>query len=176
MEADVNINEMITIARIARPQGIRGAVIADLLTDFPDRFADIENVMVVRGETVIGELELEDYRFHNERIVLKFVGYDDVNKAEELRDTKLVIERDELVELPTDEYFVFDLVGCDVTTIDGQPLGKVIRVDDFGAAPLLTVRDEKKEILIPLTKEFCPDVDIAGKKIIVNPPAGLLDL
>lgn len=176
MTANLNISEMITIARIARPQGIRGAVVADLLTDYPDRFAELENVIVARGETVIGVLELEDYWFHKERIVLKFVGYDDANNAEELRDAKLLIDPADLVELDEEEYFVFDLVGCAVTTTDDQPLGKVMRVDDFGAAPLLVVRNDEKEFLVPLTHEICPTVDTAGKKIIVNPPTGLLDL
>ena len=55
-------------------------------------------------------------------------------------------------------------------------LGTVVKVEDFGAAPLLVVRNESKEFLIPLTREICPDVDTGNKKIVVNPPNGLLDL
>lgn len=176
MDAVINNNDWIVIARITRPQGVRGEVIADILTDFPERFAELEKVTTLRGENEIGSLELEFCRFHQQRIVFKFVSYDDKNTAESLRDLKLVIPRDEAVELDEDQFYVFDLVDCEVITVEGQALGKVVRVDDFGAAPLLTVSTGQKEFLIPLTHEICPDVDTTAKKIIVNPPVGLLDL
>lgn len=167
---------LISIARIARPQGVRGEVVADILTDFPERFADLDEVVLSRAGKVIGSFTLEQYRFHKGRVLLKFVGYDDADRAEELRGASLVISREELVELDDDEYYVFDLEGCDVVTIDGQPLGRVTKVDDYGAAPLLSVKTENKEVLIPLTREICPNVDVDNKRIVVNPPEGLLDL
>lgn len=167
---------LISIARIARPQGVRGEVIADILTDFPDRFADLDEVTLLRDGKIIGDLELEQYRFHKGRVLLKFAGYDDPNKAEELRGASLVIDRDELVELEDDEYYLFDLEGCEVVTLEGQQLGTVTKVDDFGAAPLLVVKNQTKEVLIPLTREICPEVDTENKRIVVNLPDGLLDL
>jgi 16S rRNA processing protein RimM len=168
--------DWISIARIARPHGIRGEVVADLLTDFPDRFAALEEVTLRRDGKVLGALTLEQHRFHKGRVMLKFAGYDDANRAEELRAASLVIRRAELVELNEDEYYVFDLAGCEVVTLAGQALGTVAKVEDFGAAPLLVVRNESREWLIPLTREICPHVDTKGKKIVVNPPEGLLDL
>lgn len=167
---------LISIARIARPQGIRGEVIADILTDFPDRFAELDEVTLLRDGKIIGDLELEQYRFHKGRVLLKFAGYDDPHKAEELRGASVVIDREELVELEDDEYYLFDLEGCEVVTLDGQHLGTVTKVDDYGAAPLLVVKNQTKEVLIPLTRDICPEVDTENKKIVVNPPDGLLDL
>ena len=176
-EPDVaNPEQLISIARIARPQGIRGEVIADILTDFPDRFATLNEVTLLRDGKVFGTLSLEQHRFHKGRVLLKFAGYDDPDKAEELRGTSLVIHQDELVELEEDEYFLFDLEGCEVITIEGQSLGTVAKVEDFGASPLLIVRNQGQEFMIPLTREICPDVDTGNKKIVVNPPNGLLDL
>lgn len=171
-----NLDQLISIARIARPQGVRGEVIADILTDFPDRFAKLDEVTLVRDGRVFGSLTLQQHRFHKGRVLLKFAGYDDPDKADELRGASLVIHRDELVELATDEYFLFDLEGCEVITMEGQPLGTVAKVEDFGAAPLLVVRNQGREFLIPLTREICPEVDTKNKKIVVNPPNGLLDL
>ncbi|HEX4947246.1 MAG TPA: ribosome maturation factor RimM [Blastocatellia bacterium] len=168
--------EWISIARIARPQGIRGEVIADILTDFPDRFATLATVTLLRDGQIVGTPELEQYRFHKGRVLLKFAGYDDADSAETLRDASLVIARTELVELADDEYYHFDLEGCKVTTTDGQSLGTVVKVDDYGAAPLLVVSHQGRDILIPLTLDICPDIDIDNKKIVVNPPEGLLDL
>ncbi|MBS1811534.1 MAG: 16S rRNA processing protein RimM [Acidobacteria bacterium] len=176
-EPDVaKIEDFISIARIARPQGIRGEVIADILTDFPDRFAELDEITITRGGAVLGVFKLENHWFHKGRVVLKFVGYDDADKAETLRDASLVIRPDELVELDEDEYFVFDLEGCEVVTGDGHFVGTVARVEDYGAAPLLAVKGQDKEILIPLTHDICPEVDTANKKIVVIPPDGLLDL
>ena len=176
-EPDVAHNEqLISIARIARPQGIRGEVIADILTDFPDRFAALDEVTLLRDGKVFGLLNLERHRFHKGRVLLKFAGYDDPDKADELRGASLVIHQNELVELGKDEYFLFDLEGCEVVTMEGQSLGTVVKVEDFGAAPLLVVRNQSQEFMIPLTREVCPDVDTANKKIVVNPPDGLLDL
>lgn len=168
--------DFISIARIARPQGLRGEVIADILTDFPDRFAELDEVTTIRAGTVFGVLKLENHRFHKGRVLLKFAGYDDADKADELRDVRLVIRPDELVELDEDEYFLFDLEGCEVVTVEGQRVGIVVKVEDFGASPLLVVSDQSKEYLIPLTRGICPEVDTSSKKIVVNPPNGLLDL
>lgn len=170
------VEDLISIARIARPHGIRGEVVADIMTDFPDRFADLEEVLAVRGKELIGSLTVENARFHHGRILLKFVGYDDPDKADELRGVSLVISPDELVELPEDEYFIFDLVGCEVFTLDQQLIGVVIKVEDFGAAPLLVIKQDEREIMIPMTHEICPEINTAAKKIVVNPPVGLLDL
>ncbi len=170
------VEEWISIARIARPQGIRGEVIADILTDFPDRFADLDEVTLLRDGKIFSLLNLEQHRFHKGRVLLKFAGYDDPDKAEELRGASLVIHRSELVELEENEYFLFDLEGCEAVTIDGHSLGTVVKVEDFGAAPLLVVKNQDKEFLIPLTLIICPEVDTKSKKIVVNPPDGLLDL
>ncbi len=176
-EPDVaNPEQLISIARIARPQGIRGEVIADILTDFPDRFDDLDEVTLLRDGKIFGSLNLERHRFHKGRVLLKFAGYDDPDKADELRGASLVIHRDALVELEEDEYFLFDLEGCEVVTIDGQSIGTVAKVEDFGAAPLLIVKNQGQEFMIPLTREICPEVDTENKKIVINPPDGLLDL
>lgn len=168
--------DWISIARIARPQGVRGEVIADILTDYPDRFESLEDVTLLRGGSVVATATLEDFWFHKGRVVLKFAGYDDANKAEELRDVSLVIRSDELVELEEDEYFLFDLEGCEVVTVDGEELGSVAKVEDYGAAPLLVIRRQGKEVLIPLTRDICPEVDTDHKRIVVKLPDGLLDL
>ena len=171
-----DLDELISIARVLRPQGIRGEVIAEILTDFPDRFDEIDEVEIAWDNQIIGLLKLTRFRFHKNRVLLKFAGYDEPDKAEELRGVSLVIRRDELAELGADEYYLFDLEGCKVITIDDRMLGYVVKVDDYGAAPVLTVKGDEREYLIPLTHGICPEVDTESKKIVVNPPDGLLDL
>ncbi|MFN0110796.1 MAG: ribosome maturation factor RimM [Blastocatellia bacterium] len=171
-----NPDELISIARIARPQGVRGEVIADLLTDFPDRFSKLDATLVKKANGELVSLQLENARPHKGRILLKFAGFGDMNAAEALRDARVMITADQLVKLPADNYYEFDLVDCAVTTVAGQFVGQVTGVQNFGAAPLLVVRDGDRERLIPLVSRICLEVDTAQKRIVVDPPDGLLDL
>lgn len=171
-----DVDDLISIAVVARPHGVRGEVVADVLTDFPERFAEMETVKIVQRGALVGELELEDARFHKGRVVLKFAGYDTVERAEMLRDARLVISRDELIELPADTYYEFDLIGCEVETVDGQRVGRVAAVNNFGAAPLLAVEEGGRERLVPLTRDICVEVDVEARRIRIAPPEGLLEL
>src|SRR5690348_12844349 len=91
--------DLITVARIARPQGIRGEVVADLLTDFPERFTQLTQVRVEWPNGKVAVLELEKARLHQRRILLKFKGYDSRNAAESLRDVRVMVTRGQLIEL-----------------------------------------------------------------------------
>lgn len=173
---DVREDDLISVARIARPQGLRGEVIADLLTDFPERFARLARVYVKRADGRLLLLDLENSRPHKGRVALKFAGCDSVSGAEELRDARVMVPRDQLVKLPEDTYYDFDLIGCEAISVEGQYLGRVEQVRNYGAAPLLVVRDGARELLIPLVLSICVEISIERKRIVVNPPEGLLDL
>jgi len=174
--AGLGEDDLIVVARIARPQGVRGEVIANLLTDFPERFAKPGSFYIKRADGKLLTCELESSWPHKGRVVLKFAGCDDMNGAEELRDAHVMITRDQLVALPEGVYYDFDLIGCEALTGDGQQLGRVEAVQNYGAAPLLVVRDGKREFLIPLVLSICVEIDIERKRIVVNPPEGLLEL
>jgi 16S rRNA processing protein RimM len=177
LTGSAEVEELISVARIVRPQGRRGEVIADLLTDFPDRFARLGEITLrfSTGETSL--LKLESFWLHKGRVVLKFAGCDEIAQAEALRDALVLVTRDQLIELPVDTYYDFDLVDCEVITRDARPVGRVTGVQRYGAAPLLAVRDdEMREHLIPLTLSICVEIDVARKRIIIDPPEGLLEL
>jgi 16S rRNA processing protein RimM len=168
--------ELVAVARILRPQGRHGEVIAELLTDFPERFAALETLHAMRSGGEAQILRLERAWLHKGRVVLKFAGYETIERAEDLRGARLAVRRDELVRLPEDSYYDFDLIGCEVEIKGGQQLGRVAEIQRHGAAPLLVVRDEKREYLIPLALEICVEIDVARQRIVVEPPEGLLDL
>jgi 16S rRNA processing protein RimM len=166
----------IAIARVARPHGIRGEVIAELLTDFPQRFDELDQVRVETADGHAKVLGLESWRLHRHRVILKFEGYDTMNEAEGLRGARVVVEKAQLVSLPEDTYYDFDLIGCEVATSSGERLGQVARVERYGASPLLTIQDGEREYMIPLAREICVEIDVAKQRIVVDPPAGLLEL
>jgi 16S rRNA processing protein RimM len=169
--------ELISVARIVRPHGRHGEVVADLLTDFPERFEQLGATLIKRPDGDLLTLKIERSRLTAGRVVLKFSGVESIDDAEQLRHALLQVTREQLVPLPEDSYYDFELIGCQVMTGDGQRLGSVSDIRRYGAAPLLVVIDEAKvERLIPLVRSICLEIDIAGKRILVDPPEGLLEL
>jgi 16S rRNA processing protein RimM len=169
----------LAIARILRPQGRYGEVLAEILTDFPERFENLHRVLVeVPGQSPRGET-VEDAWFHKGRVVLKFVGVDSIESAEQLRGLHILIPAKERQVLPAGTYYLWELVGCRVIVTTGQEakeLGTVQEVQPAGGAPVLRVEGARGEVLIPLAEEICTKIDLANKEIFVNPPADLLEL
>ncbi|MBI3950104.1 MAG: 16S rRNA processing protein RimM [Acidobacteria bacterium] len=169
--------ELFGIARITRTRGLRGEVSAEILTDYPDRFADVRDVywQLPGGQLLI--LQLEEYWFHQGRLILKFVGYDTIDQAQQLVGGIVKIRQEDLVELETDEFFHFQLIDCEVVTTSGTLVGRVVNVMETTGTPLLIVRDDQgHERLIPFANTICPEVDIEAKRIRIDPPEGLLEL
>jgi len=169
------MEDLVAIARIVKPRGLRGESVADVLTDFPERFNGLERVTAVmpKGERL--DLKIEDSWFQKNRIVIKFEGYDSVEAAETLRNADICIAESEAVELETDEFFDWELTGCRVETINGEKVGTVREVMRTGGTEILVVAGDEKEFLIPFAETICVEVDVDKKVIKIDPPEGLLD-
>jgi 16S rRNA processing protein RimM len=169
--------DVIAIARIVRPRGLKGEVVANLLTDRPERFSELSRVKVEATDGTCVEHEVEDFWFHKSQVVLKFTACRTREDAERLRGAVIQVASDQLVKLSDGEYFQFQLLGCQVRTTEGAVIGHVERLIETGAAPLLVViGDDGAEHLIPFAASICPDVDVAAKLIVIDPLDGLLDL
>lgn len=166
--------ELVAVAKIAKPRGIKGEVIADLLTDFPERFDGLERVTAVMPDASRQELTIERHWFQSGRIVLKFVGIDSIEDAETLRNAEICVPESDAVELEEGEFYDWELAGCSVETVDGEPIGTVRELMRTGGTELLVV-DGAKEFLIPFAEAICVEVDIENKLIKVDPPEGLLE-
>ena len=116
------MSDLVAIARVARPHGIRGEVTADIVTDFPERFEGLEAVTAELADSSRSELRIERFRFHQGRVMLKFAGIDTVEAAEQLRNAEICVAEADAVELEADEYFDWELEGCRVATLAGQEL------------------------------------------------------
>lgn len=168
------MNDLVAVAKIAKPRGIKGEVIADILTDFPERFDGLENVTAVLPDGLQRELTIEDHWFQSGRIVLKFAGIDTIDDAETLRNAEICVSEDEAVLLEEGEYFDWQIAGCRVETVEGDPIGTVREIMRTGGTEILIV-DGEKEYLIPFVEAICVEVDIENKLIKVDPPEGLLE-
>ncbi len=169
--------EDVVIARIVKARGIRGEVACVLETDFPSRFSSLEQVTVWMPDGARLSLTVENHWFHNQRVILKFEGYDTMTAAQGLAGGRLVIAEADVEPLAEGQFFERQVIGSEVVTSDGRKLGLVTRVMRTGGTDLLVLEgDDGRERLIPFADEICTGVDVAAKRITIDPPDGLLDL
>ena len=168
--------ELVAVALVVRTRGLRGEVIAELLTDFPERFDGLEQLIAVSPGGQRETFKLEAHWFQKGRVVLKFAGVDSIEEAEALVGRELAVPESERVPLEDDEFYDWELQGCEVRTVEGEQLGRVTEVLRTGGVELLAVEGERgREYLIPLAEEICVEIDVARKTITVDAPEGLLE-
>ena len=169
-------SELVIIARAVKPRGLKGEIVAELLTDFPERFEDVDELVLVSPSGERSTKQLEDYWFQNDRVILKLADYNDVEAAKELVGFEFAVPESERVPLPADHYYDWELEGCTVK-VGAESIGTVKSVLKTGGTEILVVADEnEKERLIPFADSIVVEVDAANKTIVVDPPEGLLDL
>lgn len=174
---DAGADDLIVVARVARTRGLRGEVVADLYTDFPERFDALESVIAVAPDGSRRSLQIEEHWFQGKRIIFKFAAYDSIEQAHELAGFQIAIPASERIELPAGTFYEWELAGCRVETVDGKVIGHVREVMQTGAVEILVVAGEAgRDFLIPMAHDICVKIDIEQKFVRVDPPEGLLDL
>ncbi len=168
-------NELITVGQILNTQGIKGEVKVRSLTDYPERFqAGSRFVFDKNGQTQT--LTLEIVRQHNNFLIIKFREIQDMDSAEALKNGELKITKDQLVRLPEDTYFIFEILDMEVRTEEGLILGRIKDVVKTGSNDVYVVAGENKDYLIPALKNIVINVDKTNKLMIIKPLEGLLEL
>jgi len=160
---------------LLRARGIKGEIAADGLGTRLSRFEELPRCTLYGPKGQQRILEIESVWEHRAQPVFKFKGIDTMTAAEELQGYELRIPLEERAPVPEGEYFHSDLIGCEIVEADGNKLGTVTGWEDFGATGLLVVKGEK-ELMIPFAKKFCFEIDVAGKRIVVNLPEGLKEI
>lgn len=169
------MEDLVAIAKIVRCRGLRGELVADVLTDFPERFDGLVNVIGLLPDGTRTDLKIEDSWFQKDRIVFRFSGFDSIEKADTLRGVEICIPESDAAELDEDEFFDWQLEGCEVETIGGERIGVVRELMRTGGTEILVVENAGREYLIPFAETICTDVDVESKRIRVDPPEGLLE-
>ena len=166
----------ITIARIVKTRGNRGEVLVDSLTDFPDRFDALEQVWLAFSDGPQEKIRLDFTWEHKGRRILKFEGIDSISSAEKLVGCLVQVPKEQAVRLPRGTFFDHDLVGCSVENRQGHYLGVVDSVLRIPGNSQLVVKNLGKEVLVPAVESICTHISIDEKRIIIDPPEGLMDL
>lgn len=174
MEAKDN-PELISVGQIINTQGHRGEVRVWPLTDNPKRF-QANDVFVAELNQKTFNLTVDSVRNQKNFLVIKFREIEDMNAAEKMKNALLKIPKDQLIDLPEDTFFIFEIIGMDVYTDEGFYLGKVKDVTQTGSNDLYTVKGESKEYLIPAVKNIVREISREEKKITITPVEGLLEL
>lgn len=168
-------SDLVAIAKLVRTRGIRGELVANILTDFPERFENLETVIAILPSGERRDLEIENFWFQKNQIIFKFKNFDSINEAESLINAEICVSESEVVELEDDEFFDWELIGCVVETLQGEQIGTVSEVMHTGGTENLVVENGAKDYLIPFAEKICTEVDVEKKLIRVDLPEGLLE-
>ncbi|HXB63142.1 MAG TPA: ribosome maturation factor RimM [Acidobacteriaceae bacterium] len=176
--------QRVTLAHLLRPQGRKGELLAELLTDFPEKFTG--RVVQVGQEGKSAEYTIESYFLptgrNAGRVVLKFANVDSINDAEKLNGLDVTIPEEARAPLEEDAAYISDLVGC--TVFNGER--EVGLIEDVSAPvgsvtldlpSMLVVRSaDGREHLVPFVKAYIVSIDTAAKRIRMRLPEGLLEI
>ena len=176
MTSDPLFDDMVLVGRIARPHGLRGQVAVNPETDFvEERFREGAQLWTQEG----GEtrtLTVASFRLQNGKPIVAFQGLTRIEDVEPLAGLELRIPEGALQPLEPGRYYEHQLVGCAVETTDGAPVGTVARIEGGAGGSRLVIDGERSEIQVPMVEGICAEIDIAARRIRIDPPEGLLEL
>ncbi len=161
----------IKIGQIVNTVGLKGEIKIYSFSENLQRFQDLKEIFVEDKLFII-----EKSRVQKNTVVLKLENIDSTEVAEGYRNKFVYIPEETLEELPEDAYYIKDLLGLEVYEKNGEKLGSVSDIIKGPGQDLYEIKGEDKTFLLPGVKEFILDIDLAKKRIIVDPPKGLLDL
>jgi 16S rRNA processing protein RimM len=166
--------DYLKVGQIINVHGVKGEIKLYPLTDDIKRFSKLKFVYL-ESEGEYQKYPVEGVKYSNNLVILKLAAINDMNEALKYRDRYVYIDRDNAVRLPKDSYFIADLIGIDVYTIEGQRLGAIISVFPTGSNDVYEVKaEDDRTILIPAIKDVVKSVDIEGRKMTIELLEGLL--
>jgi len=170
---NLELDDLVLVGRVARPHGIRGQVVVNPETDFAgDRYTVGQVLLVGPAEQPV-ERCIEEVRFHQGRPILTLAGVDSVDDAERLAGLDVWLPRNSLAPLPERTYYRHDLIGCEVRDTADALVGRVTAVEGTIDRSYLVIDGD---VMLPLVDGICLEVDMAARRIVVQPPEGLIDL
>ncbi|WP_370090053.1 ribosome maturation factor RimM [Ekhidna sp.] len=162
------------LGEVIKTHGLNGEVGISLDVDFPDEYQNLESVFLEQQGKLV-PFFIDTLQINGGKALVKFEDIETVDDARNLLKAKLFLPLSTLPSLEEGQYYFHDLVGCEVAE-GPKKLGIIKEVIDLNGNQLLSVDLNGREILIPLKDEILTHVDIAGKKVEVKLPVGLLDI
>ena len=169
------MEDLLRVGVIANTHGVHGEVKVFPTTDDVNRFKKLKNVKLDTGKE-LKDLKITSVKFFKNMAILKFEGIDNINDIEKYKGKDLLITREQAVPLKKDEYFICDLIGCQVVTEDGREVGELTEVLQTAANDVFVVQGNgKKEILVPYIDDCVSNISMEEKKVTVRLLPGMMD-
>lgn len=157
--------EKIVIGIVAKPQGLKGEIKINPITDDINRFKKLKNIYLNNTK-----YEVENVSIRGGFVVIKLKNINSIEEVERFRQCNVEIDRDDAVELKENEYFMVDLIGAKLITEDGTMLGTIKYFDKFGSSFVATVTDSisNNEFMFPFINDVLVKVDAENKIVVVD--------
>ena len=166
-------NDLVHVGTFGQPQGLKGDIKINILTSSFESFKILKNYFMEDGKTIFHFIALRKIGKKN---IASLEGCEDRNTALDYKGIHIFSSKENFSKISEDEYYVIDLIGCDVLNVEKESLGIVVDIKNFGAGDLIEITTvNKKNFYIPMNDDNLVSVNIIEKKIIVNPMKGLLD-
>jgi 16S rRNA processing protein RimM len=172
-----NPPKYLLLGEILRPHGIRGELRVRILTDYPERINNLEQVYVGKSPntTTATAYFVQHMRMHQDYGLLKLKSIDDRDAADKLRQLFVMIDLDNAIPLDEGEHYLFELVGLKIQTEDGEYFGELTEVLETGANDVYIIASPKYgEVLLPVIEDVVLNTDVDAGVITVKIPDGLL--
>ena len=162
------MEDFLKVGVITTTHGVRGEVKVYPTTDEPERFLELDHVLLDTGKE-FRDLEIKNVRFFKNLVILKFKGIDNINDIEKYKGHDLWIPREEGQELDEDEYYIADLLGLHVILDDGTEFGTLKNVMETGANDVYIIdTNAHGEVLVPAIRECIQDIDLEKNTMTIH--------
>lgn len=169
------MEDLLQVGVVTTTHGVRGEVKVFPTTDDSARFKNLKQVILDTGKQQM-EMEITGVKFFKNLVILKFKGFDNINDVEKFRQAKLLVTRENAVELAEHEYFIVDLIGLTAFSDEGEELGQLADVLQTGANDVYVIKkDGCADLLVPAIHECVKEVAVEQGKIILHLLPGLRD-
>lgn len=170
--------EFLVLGRILRPHGVRGELRMQILTDYPDRISELDTVYVGRDpydRASATGVSIVATRRHREQLLIRLEGVATRDDAETYRGQLLMVALDDAIPLEDGEYYIFQVIGAEVITTEGENLGTIREILETGANDVFVVQGGMYgEVLIPDIPDVVLNVDLTRNQMTIALPPGLL--
>lgn len=168
------MEQLLQVGVITSTHGLKGEVKVFPTTDYPERFEEIEEVLLDTGRTKM-PIHIKSVRYFKKQVILKFKEFNDINEIEKYKQCSLWVTRENATPLYEDEYYIADLIGCQVYLEDDSHFGQLTDVMETGANDVYVIQmSDGREVLVPAIKDCILEVDIEEQKIKIHLLDGLM--
>jgi 16S rRNA processing protein RimM len=169
-------SKLLLIGKIQATQGIRGQLRVVPFAGDASSISQLDHVMIKAPNGALESFPVVSAKAHGKRVILTLKPFDNINQVLHLVGREIYTERGHLPELPDDEFYWSDLLGLEVVTKEGEPLGELVDIIETGANDVYVVRLDGREVLIPALDDVVLSIDLEANRMTVSLPEGLLDL